>query len=214
MEPFEEGYYYHIYNRGAGRANLFFEINDYHEFLKKYFYYLYPSVQTYSWCLLSNHFHALIRIRTLTEQTYLYKKLRRQFDAGKFHGKLSPAVKPFIASKQLSHLMNSYTRYVNKREERTGTLIQGPINRIKILDELHFLHMVCYIHRNPIHHKLVQNYTAYPYSSYSDFISGKKSFVEKKNVIERFGGTINFVQAHDEFRLNIEMSSKNGLYLE
>lgn len=86
MEQLEEGHYYHIYNRGAGRAAIFWSKNDYNFFLKKYFYYLYIPVETYCWCLLKNHFHMLIRIRTFEEQELIFLKLRNEYPVGSFYG--------------------------------------------------------------------------------------------------------------------------------
>jgi len=214
MEKFEEGNFYHIYNRGANRGNIFFVHNDYETFLRRFFYYLYPSVQTLCWCLMRNHYHALIRLRTTSEQVMLYESLMDSFRSDRFHGELSPEIKPYVVSRQLAHFLNSYTRFVNQKLNRKGTLVEGPLKRIKIGDDDYLTHLVCYIHRNPIHHGLVQNYMEYPYSSYTDFITDKNSFVVKNIVIDLFGGIQNFVHAHDEFRLKIEMSSRNGLYLE
>ncbi|MEX0661130.1 MAG: hypothetical protein WEA58_10460 [Balneolaceae bacterium] len=186
MEPLESGNYYHIYNRGAGSADLFWNENDFRQFLKKYIYYLYPCLQTFAWCLLHNHFHALVRVRTLDEQAELFNKQRTQFIKGKYHGKLNPANNPFDVSRQISHLMNSYTRYINKKMDRTGTLIEGPLKRKKLIDESNFLYLICYIHRNPIHHQIHNNYTDYSFTSYLDFIGNNKSFVEKKECFEAF----------------------------
>jgi REP element-mobilizing transposase RayT len=212
MEAIKEGFFYHIYNRGAGKSNLFWTVDDYREFIKKYVYYLYPSVQTFAWCLMSNHFHALIRIRTVDEQSELFRLLKNQFEIGNLHGNVDPAEKAFIASKQLSHFMNGYTRFINKKRERSGTLIEGPLKRKKIEDEKNFNHLVCYIHRNPIHHGVKKNYTDFKYSSYIDYLNNRKSFTEKTPVLQRFGGIDNFLKAHDEFKLNIDFG--NDLYLE
>ena len=212
MEKIEQGYYYHIYNRGAGRARLFWDNNDFTEFLEKYYYYLFPSIETFAWCLLNNHFHALIRIRTNKEQVQLFQNMKKDFDLHSFHGKMNPSVRPFIASKQLSHFMNGYTRYVNKKMERTGTLIEGPLKRIKILNENNFLHLACYIHRNPIHHGITDNYVDYSYSSYMNFICAKNSFTNKERVLKAFGGKENFIRAHEEFKLKLDKG--DDFYLE
>jgi len=212
MEKIEQGYYYHIYNRGAGRARLFWDNNDFTVFLEKYYYYLFPSMETYAWCLLNNHFHALVRIRTNMEQAQLYQSMKEDFAMNLFHGEINPSQKPFIASKQLSHFMNSYTRYINKKKERSGTLIEGPLKRIRIVDENNFLHLVCYIHRNPIHHGITDNYADYPYSSYMNFIDEKKSFTHKKRILNAFGGKENFICAHEEFKLNPDKGE--DFYLE
>jgi len=212
MEPIKEGNFYHIYNRGAGKRNIFQSKQDFSEFLKKYYYYLCPSVQTFAWCLLSNHFHAMVRIRTHDEQIFFYRQEPERFEADMFHGNLDPKVKPFSASRQLSHLMNSYTRYFNKKYENSGTLIEGPLKRKRVVDQSNFNHLVCYIHRNPIHHGLTKTYTDYNYCSYLDCVTNRGSFVEKEYVLNVFDGKKNFIQAHEEFRLKID--GDDDLYLE
>jgi REP element-mobilizing transposase RayT len=212
MEPIKEGNYYHIFNRGAGRRNIFRVQQDFTEFIQKYYYYLQPSVQTFSWCLLSNHFHAVIRVRTKDEQASFYEEKSSRFKVGTFHGSLDPKIKPYIASRQLSHLMNSYTRYFNKKYDNSGTLIEGPLKRKRIVDQSNFIHLVCYCHRNPIHHGICKTYTQYKQCSYVDYVTDKKTFVEREFVLRGFGGKMNFVQAHEEFRLKID--AENDFYLE
>jgi len=208
MEPLKEGYFYHIYNRGAGKNKLFFSKDDYRDFINKYKFYLSPALQTFAWCLIENHFHCLIRPFTPEEQVMFYLSNKEKFESGYYHGTQNPEKKSFNVSKQISHLMNSYTRYINKKKNRSGTLIEGPFKRIKVLDESNFLNLICYIHRNPIHHKITKNYSDYPYSSYCDFIKNRKSFIELEQVIDKFGGIKNFKEAHEEFRLKVITSEK------
>ncbi|MCC5912885.1 MAG: hypothetical protein JJU46_00800 [Balneolaceae bacterium] len=204
MEWFEEGHYYHIYNRGVGKGTIFWSDKDFRRFIKKYVYYLYPSVQTFAWCLLSNHFHALIRVRTVAEQSRLFNLKKEHFLSDKLHGNQDPLNKPFVASRQISHLMNSYTRYINCRKERTGFLFEGSLKRKRVIDDDNFQHLVCYIHRNPIHHGIVNDYRGYKYSSINDFLIGRRSFVEVAKVLEDFGGRENFLHAHEEFKMKID----------
>jgi len=212
MVPIEQGNYYHIYNRVAGKGNLFRANEDFTEFIERYVYYLYPCLQTFAWCLLNNHFHAMIRIRTHEEQAILYREMAEGFQSNEFHGKLDPKVKPYNASRQLSHLMNSYTRYFNKKYDRSGTLIEGPLKRKKVVDQSNFYHLICYIHRNPIHHRIAKTYTDYEYCTYLDFLTDKETFVEREYVVNGFGGEMNFIQAHEEFRLKID--GGDGFYFE
>jgi len=64
----EYGAYYHIYNRGNNGENIFFEERNYHHFLKLYARHVAPVADTYAYCLLRNHFHVLVRIKTVEEQ--------------------------------------------------------------------------------------------------------------------------------------------------
>jgi REP element-mobilizing transposase RayT len=206
MESLREGYYYHIYNRGAGRNKMFFDEADYRVFLEKYEHYLKPAIDTFAWCLIENHFHILIRLKTVSEQVQYFQCNGYKFNTGFYHGSVSPEERPYNASKQISHLMNSYTRYINKKKNRSGTLIEGPFKRKRIQDDSNFLNLVCYIHRNPIHHRITLTYKDYPHSSFHDVINNRNSFVEAEQLIDRFGGLRNFKLAHDEFRLKMIVS--------
>ena len=67
------GVYYHIYNRGTNRENVFIEERNYAYFLQLYVKHIEPVAETYAYCLLRNHFHVFARIRddavTLTAKT-------------------------------------------------------------------------------------------------------------------------------------------------
>lgn len=75
--------------------------------------------------------------------------------------------------------MNSYTKSLNSRNQRTGTLVEGSFKRKRVTNENYFNHLACYIHRNPIHHKISKNYSEYPYSSYNQIVSEEETFLEK-----------------------------------
>jgi predicted transcriptional regulator len=53
---FESGQYYHIYNRGNNKENIFIEEKNYNYFLEKMKKYLLPITDVYAYCLLQNHF--------------------------------------------------------------------------------------------------------------------------------------------------------------
>lgn len=203
MEPIKEGHFYHIYNRGAGRSDLFYTKKDYSEFMKKYYYYLFISVETYAYCLLKNHFHFLFRVRTFEEQEEIFQFIKANYPEGTFFGDPFDTPKLFHASKQFSHLMNSYTKSLNSRRDRTGTLVASTFKRKRVVDENYLSHLICYIHRNPIHHKINKNYSEYRYSSYNQIVSEQENFLEKGKLLNQFGGKKNFVEAHQEFKMRL-----------
>ncbi|MBC8343834.1 MAG: transposase [Bacteroidetes bacterium] len=67
MEQLFEDHYYHIFNHANGPENLFVEEKNYIFFLDKYKLYITPLVHTIAYCLMPNHFHMLIRVKTLKE---------------------------------------------------------------------------------------------------------------------------------------------------
>lgn len=80
MINLEHGNYYHIYNRGVNRCNLYYTNENYRYFLRQYEKYIAPVADTYAWVLLKNHFHLLVRIKEISEinisQLPIPKKLR------------------------------------------------------------------------------------------------------------------------------------------
>ena len=72
-EPFETGYYYHIYNRGNNQENIFIEDINYEYFIILIKKYLIETCNIYAYCLLPNHFHILFQIKSLSELSEQYK---------------------------------------------------------------------------------------------------------------------------------------------
>ncbi|GAB3328759.1 hypothetical protein GCM10027299_31360 [Larkinella ripae] len=65
--PLLADHYYHIYNHANGTELLFREPDNYRYFLKKYADHCISIADTFSYCLIPNHFHAIIRIKTVAE---------------------------------------------------------------------------------------------------------------------------------------------------
>ncbi|MCE2789260.1 MAG: transposase [Saprospiraceae bacterium] len=62
--PLQPNFAYHIYNRGNNRAPIFFIEDNYRFFLQMFREKLSGYVDTFGYCLMSNHFHFLIRIKS------------------------------------------------------------------------------------------------------------------------------------------------------
>ena len=63
----QPGVYYHIYNRGNNRENLFLENRNYPYFLTLYEKHIEPIADTYAYCLMRNHFHLLVKIKETSQ---------------------------------------------------------------------------------------------------------------------------------------------------
>ena len=64
---FEYNKYYHIYNRTVDKKPMFVSRDNYQYFIRKFDYYLSPVLEVVAYCLLGNHFHFLIKIRSEDE---------------------------------------------------------------------------------------------------------------------------------------------------
>ena len=94
-----------------------------------------------------------------------------------------------------SNLSNDYTKAINKRYHRSGSLFQSHPKKIKIENEDYLKNLIIYVNTNPYHHD-VGDYLSYKYSSYMTLISNNKSFLERRYVISLFNDVSNFEYVH------------------
>jgi REP element-mobilizing transposase RayT len=197
--------YYHIYNRGTNRENIFIEERNYVHFLNLYAKYIEPVAETFAYCLLRNHFHFLVRIRSEEE----IKTLRVSF-ANREHVMQSSSVnhgddqtsKPLgsrYVSRQFSNFFNAYAKAINKAYNRTGSLFQNPFGRVQITNDRQFWHVIAYIHQNPQKHKFVNDFRDWKYSSYGTLLTDKATHLERDAVLDWFGGKDEYIQRHVEW---------------
>ena len=78
-------------------------------------------VDIHAWCLMGNHYHLLVSERIEGGITRFLMKLNV-----------------------------GYAKYFNERYKRSGTLFQGRTKKVHITKDLHFLHILNYIHLNPL----------------------------------------------------------------
>jgi putative transposase len=186
--PLVSGIHYHIYNRGNNRETLFRSEENYRYFLKLYAVYVEPVAITYAYCLLPNHFHLHLRVRTLQEQIEWFEKFGTE-DTILDRLPLSPG-------RQLGNLFNAYAKAVNKAFDRSGSLFQKPFQRIPVTEQSYLVRLICYIHRNPQRHGTIDDFTRWPYSSYRSLLSSLPTRLERESVVGWFGGQEGFRRAH------------------
>lgn len=177
MEILEYGFFYHIFNRGNNRERLFYCHEDYLYFLSLYSKYIHPIADMYSYCLLPNHFHFLLRLKELLEIESLDLRKKKEHQ-------------------HFSNFFNAYAKYMNCKYDRTGSLFQERYKRKRVTTEIYLKHLIHYIHTNPIHHEISNNYSNYPYSSYLEHLQGGPTFLQRDHVIRYFGDKENYIYTH------------------
>ena len=68
--------YYHIYNRGTNGEKIFIQERNYAHFLNLYAKHLEPVADLFAYCMLRNHFHVSVRVKS-EEEILEYKKTLR-----------------------------------------------------------------------------------------------------------------------------------------
>ena len=192
----EYGTYYHIYNRGTNGEVLFKHNKYYSEFLDLYAEYIVPVADTLAYCLMSNHFHLLIRVKNESE-------IRTFNELGMFMNKENnnPLKKP-TPSNQFKHLFLTYAKKINTAYNRTGSLFEHPFERRMIDSEKYLRDCIVYIHNNPVKDGFAVSHKDYKWSSFNAIISDKPTLIERAYVLDLFGGKDNLLNFHGNFEMS------------
>lgn len=199
VKTYRSDSYYHIYNRGLNKQNVFIDTADYAVFLnllKRYlssepvkdskdrqYESLHGQLELLAFCLMPNHFHILI-----------FQK----------DGE--------VMTKLLRAISISYTMYFNKKYKRSGPLFQERFKASLIDRDEYLLHISRYIHLNP------DQYRTWEFSSLPYYLAEKKAeWIRPERILGLFdaGEYKKFVddysenkQIIDEFKSELANSSE------
>ena len=70
--------YYHIYNRGVNGENIFIEERNYEHFLNLFAKHIEPVCDLFGYCMLRNHFHVSVRVKSEEEILETRKTLDKE----------------------------------------------------------------------------------------------------------------------------------------
>lgn len=162
---FVTGSFYHIYNRGVEKRNVFMGKWDYLRFLETLDFYRKSPVPM----KLSDFRRGLIKLKKIDNQTELVKIYCYCLMPNHFHLLVQQLADGGI-SEFLRKVADSYTRYFNTKYDRVGSLFQGRFKAKLIETDEYLLHLSKYIHRNSFPLPMWEG-RVYPYSSYSYYLS-------------------------------------------
>jgi putative transposase len=136
----------HVIQRGNNRQACFFAEEDY----RFYLYWLKKGAEKYgcdihAYVLMTNHVHLLLTPRAKTSASGLMQSLGRR-----------------------------YVQYVNRIYKRSGTLWEGRFKASLVNAEEYLLLCYRYIELNPARAGMVQDPSAYPWSSYRSHGLGER----------------------------------------
>lgn len=181
---FQKGSYYHVYNRGNRKQNIFLSYRDYERFLKKVKEYKEKfKISILGYCLMLNHFHFL---------------LRQDNDIP-------------ITSFMLG-LGTSYAKYFNIKYGEVGSLFQDRFKAKLVEKDEYLLQLSRYIHRNPKEILLRTpgvELADYRWSSYPSYIN--KDNKDKNDIVDT-SFVLNYFAKDDprgDYRKFVEYDSKD-----
>ena len=187
--PWEPDRYYHIYNHANGNDNLFIDEDNYRWFLKQFDRYISPLAETYAYCLMPNHFHFFIRLKNLLELT----------EDNSSGNAIQESNFSEVISRKFSNFFSSYTQGYNRMYSRKGSLFLKNIKRTPVLSDEYFTRLTGYIHLNPVLHGFVRYVADWKWSSYLTILSSLPTKLNRKLVLDWFGGPDRFKEYHRQY---------------
>lgn len=157
---FDANHIYHVYNRGNNKQLIALDDTDYQVFRQDLHRFIKPCCEVLAWCIMPNHFHLLIYTNPASIAVKKVGGLQLQ--------QLTNGIKL---------LLSSYTKAVNKKYGRSGSLFQQKtkakcVNATPI--ENYSEMAMHYVHQNPYKAKLVSANGFWPYSSLIEYIGTAK----------------------------------------
>ena len=142
---FEKGEYYHIYNRGCNKEDIFRDKENYVYLLRL----MEEGIVAYdatlvAYCLMPNHYHLLARQDSETP-----------------------------ISELMQDVFNRYAKALNQWVGRRGTLFEERFKAKHIDKEEYLMHLCRYIHLNPLQAGLVKWVEEWEFSDYLEWV-GKR----------------------------------------
>lgn len=271
---------YHVFNRGNSEKPIFFEDDNYASFLRRFQDYTEGYIVTYAYCLLDNHYHFCIKIKSAKEiltkslqedkfrldgnfltrhvskyvstisdsngikkGVLLQKEEDSQLvlglvdDSSMYYGseeahralahhillelereeytsvrfeehpismkQLSFSIKlcSYLISQRMQRFFLSYAKFINKQQNRTGSLFQKTFHRKFLATDGDVRTVISYIHHNVLHHECGKTYEDYEWCSFRDYVARDETAItDESALITLFGGVTEFIECAEGYR--------------
>lgn len=177
-----EGEYYHIFNRGVDKREVFSDLQDRQRFFQS-----------------MDEFNTLDPIGSIYENFFRDRKEKNKskkklvdfvcfcLNPNHYHFILKQTAERGI-EKFMHRLGGGYTKYFNQKRDRTGSLFQGTFKAIHIKSNSHLFHLSVYVNLNNRVHKLgsLASKSMSSWQEYTDNFSKKTFCGGKRNVLDNF----------------------------
>ncbi|MFA5791752.1 MAG: transposase [Candidatus Paceibacterota bacterium] len=193
-QSIETGEYYHIYNRGVDKRDIFSNKKDIERFIESILEFnridgigslanlrkteieskhlSEPLIAIVAYCLNPNHFHFI---------------LKQLVDGG--------------IAKFMQKLQGGYTYYFNVKNSRSGSLFQGTFKSHLVSNEDYFNKIIGYVNKNYQIHNIPKNKMNFVFASDYEYENNNFKIVSKeegRRILEIFNGSKNFKKHCDE----------------
>jgi len=226
IKTYIENSFYHIYNRGVEKRNIFLNEQDYRVFLSYLKIYLSPveetvnNLQSNDDLICKDKNNQISRLYTLNNFFNKIDLISYVLMPNHFHFELRQTNKKDIEIFMRS-LITKYTMYFNRKYNRVGPLFQGRYKAVLILGDEYLLHLSRYIHLNPIEllskGQLLESYRWSSYLAYVNNLSMnwlKKDFIQSILTNYSLNSYKKFVEDYTEDLMESAKTERKDWFLD
>lgn len=202
---FANGEYYHIFNRGVDKRNIFANHEDYARFFQSVdeFNSINPIGSIYENSFRKNG-NQVSRKTPINIKKKLVGVICYCFNPNHYHFILKQLADRGI-EKFMHKLGVGYTKYFNQKHDRSGVLFQGAFKAIHIDSNEYLLHLSAYVNLNNLVHKLGNSVSKSSWNEYMKLEGGKTvDFCEKNAVLSQFRSTRDYKEFAEESLIGIK----------
>ena len=200
---FQNEHYYHIYNRGVDKRDIFMDDKDYFRFLRtmRELNDIEPIESLYRQDQLKRQEAKPLRFAE-ANRSGLASFTAYCLNPNHYHFLLKQTVDDGI-SKFMHKLSTGYTRYFNEKYSRSGSLFQGPFKAVEIKSDSQLNYVSAYINGNPEIHK-ISKVDKWIWSSYLEYLGERDGTMCNKNII------LNDFEDKEDYKNYLENVIKNS----
>lgn len=186
---FATGEIYHVFNIGVEKRPVFTDKREHDRALLTLNFYRFPKI--------SAGLAQVLKL-DLDKRAFFFSQLMKQKEKlvdiigyslmpNHFHLLLRQLLDDGIIN-FVSKFSNSYTRYFNSKNKRIGPLFQGAFKAVRIEEDRQLIHVLRYIHINPVVSSVIREVQLedYPYSSFSEYMGKREGFCSKELILGYF----------------------------
>lgn len=159
---------YHILFRGVNQQNIFEEDADFEKLIDTIAIVKQDmNFEIYAYCFMSNHVHIVLKEKSFGDISLIMKRI-----------------------------LTKYARWYNIKYGRSGALIANRYKSVPVEIDEYFLHLIRYVHQNPVKACIVDKVENYSYSSFLEYVN--KSKIIDTDFVLQMMSLKDFVDYHEE----------------
>ncbi len=194
-QPLLTEQYYHIYNRGVDKRDIFTSKEDIYRFIESIREFNQKeNIVSLSNLRKSNSQIAVGRLSGNIKKESLINIVAYCLNPNHFHFLLKQSIDGGIA-KFMQKLQGGYSCYFNIKEKRSGALFQGKFKSHLIDDDQYFNRLIGYVNNNDQMHEIPEDKKHLVFNSAFEYKNNDFKIVDKKEgerILEIFGGIKGF----------------------